>query len=143
MSELILLVSIPGAGKSTFAQRYSSEIVLSSDKLRGIVGTDESDQSVSGKVFSIMDVMTDYFLSQGKDVVIDATNTTRKARKEFVRIGRKNGAVISAYVFQVPLEVAKARNAARGRVVPDFVLDRMHKGFEMPLVGEVDEVKLF
>jgi predicted kinase len=143
MSELILLVSIPGAGKSTFAQRYSSEIVLSSDKLRGIVGTDESDQSVSGKVFSIMEAMADYFLSQGKDVVVDATNTTRKARKEFIKIGRKNGSKISAYVFPVPLEVAKARNAGRARVVPDFVLDRMHAGFEMPLVGEVDEVKLF
>ena len=142
---LTLLVGIPGAGKSTRSQIHEAAglSVLSSDALRAVFGKSEEDQSVSRNVFLHMENETARLLAENHSVVIDATNYNRKNRSRFVQIGRKAGAHIIAEVFNTPLDVCKARNAARGRVVPDFVLDRMHKGFEMPLVGEVDEVKLF
>lgn len=142
---LILLCGIPGCGKSTLANAHAENnlIVLSSDAMRGVLGKDESDQSVSGDVFRILELVASYFLKRGNNVVIDATNCTRKARKGFVQIGRKYGANIVAQVMSTPLDVCKARNAARARVVPEHVLERMHAGFEMPVSGEVDMVQTF
>jgi predicted kinase len=81
-NNLYLLCGIPGSGKSTLAWALSSNnvILLSSDSLRAIIGKDESDQAVSAQVFGTMEAMTEYFLRQGKDVAIDATNYNRKSR---------------------------------------------------------------
>ena len=145
MSNLILLVGIPASGKSTHSQIHAAAglTVLSSDVLRAVFGTSQEDQSVSGKVFAHMEIEAARFLAGNHSVVIDATNYNRKNRSRFVQIGRKAGAHIIAEVFDTPLDVCKARNAARGRAVPDYVIERMFNGFEMPLVGEVDEVKFF
>jgi predicted kinase len=145
MSNLILLVGIPASGKSTRSQIHEAAglTVLSSDVLRAVFGTSQEDQSVSRSVFLHMENETARLLAENHSVVIDATNYNKKNRSRFVPIGRKAGAHIIAEVFNTPLDVCKARNAARGRAVPDFVIERMFNGFEMPLVGEVDEVRLF
>ena len=143
MVSLTILVGLPGSGKSTWANAAANNaIVISSDKLRGIIGVDESDQSVSPEVFRTMFAMTHYFLSEGKAVVIDATNVSKKSRAPFIAIARKYSAHVVACVANTPAEICKARNNARARVVPEFVIDRMAGAFEMPLVGEVDEVRI-
>lgn len=138
MSNLTLFVGAPGAGKSSEFQRafYTGAVCLSSDTLRGQIGKDESDQSVSGQVFATMEVMARYLLNQGFDVVIDATNMTKKARAPFVRIGRECGARVRAKVFDTSIEECKRRNAARARKVPEHVIDRMFAQFEMPTEAE-------
>lgn len=141
---LTLLVGPPGSGKSTVTKIMgSTTIVISSDALRGIIGTGESDQSVSFFVFKTMEHMTGYFLSRGQNVVIDATNYNKKSRKNFIEIARKYGARVVALVSTTSREECKRRNAARERVVPVEVIDRMFDGFEMPLIGEVDEIQTF
>jgi len=56
---------------------------------------------------------------------LDATNLTPKDRRQYVRIARERGCGIEALYFDVPLEICKARNAARGRVVPEAAMDKM------------------
>ncbi|TMB65167.1 MAG: phosphatase, partial [Chloroflexi bacterium] len=42
---LVLLIGASGSGKSTFASRhFDADAVVSSDRLRGLVAGDESDQ---------------------------------------------------------------------------------------------------
>jgi predicted kinase len=141
--KLTLLCGIPGSGKSTDAKRldFDGHLVLSSDEMRAVIGAGESDQGVSGKVFETLEYCAKYWLRRGRDVVIDATNYNRKSRERFVQIGKQMRANIIAYVFRTPLAECKRRNAARPRVVPEHVLERMHAGFEIPIAGdEVDEV---
>lgn len=146
------MVGAPASGKSTLAakleadaHRYGDElpIILSSDAMRAVIGTGEEDQSVSAKVFETLRNTTAYLLSRGHSVIIDATNTTRKARAEFIAIGRKYKAEVRAAVVKVSIETAKARNMKRARVVPEHVIDRMFGQFEMPTEGEVDAVDIF
>lgn len=139
MPYLTLLVGAPASGKSTHADRHrkAGRQVLSSDALRGVIGKNESDQSVSGEVFKIMEAMTGYFLSRGEDVTIDATNMTKAARAPFIRMGRKYHAYIVAIVFNTPASVCKERNAARERKVPEDVIDRMFARYERPDETEV------
>jgi predicted kinase len=144
MSKLIIMVGLPGSGKSTLADKLANEsIILSSDELRGVIGFSQEDQSVSGEVFRTMETMTAYFLKRGQSVIIDATNTTKRARFGFVLIGRKYGAWVEAWVVECDPNTAKQRNAQRSRVVPDDVIDRMAAQWQQPEVGEFDSVSLF
>lgn len=142
MATLTVMCGVPGCGKSTLAARYAQlgHVVLSSDTLRGVIGKDENDQSVSKDVFKFIFIAAKYLLAQGYNVAIDATNWKRASRAEFWAIAGQIGARRIAHVVRVPLEVAKARNDARARKVPHDVIERMHNGFEMPTKAECDEV---
>ena len=55
---LILLVGIPGSGKTTYAEKYIEEhndtIHLSSDKIREELWRNEATQGDNNEVFSLM-----------------------------------------------------------------------------------------
>lgn len=133
---LTILIGPPGCGKSTyvepFRQRHGAAVVLSSDEIRGILGTGEGDQSVSRQAFQTLECAAEILLRQGRDVVIDATNTTVKARKAFIALGVKYKALIEMIVSTTSIEQCKARNAARERKVPEDVIDRMARQLEIP-----------
>lgn len=135
---LTILVGIPGSGKSSFVepfkQRHGAAVVLSSDEVRGILGKDESDQSVSRQTFQFLECAAELLLRQGRNVVIDATNTTAKARKPFVDLGVKYGARIECIVVNTSIENCKKRNAERKRQVPESVIDRMAAQLQVPKV---------
>src|SRR5262249_50408273 len=53
---LVVLVGASGSGKSTWAQaRYRSEEIVSSDELRGIVGSGRHDLDASTDAFRLLD----------------------------------------------------------------------------------------
>lgn len=137
---LTILVGIPGSGKSTWAQAHAYEgnrpVIVSSDELRAVIGKDENDQTVSGKVFETMEFMVAYLLNRGHRVFVDATNYKRKDRARWIALAKRYNASVEVVVFPVTLETAKRQNANRARVVPEHVLDRMHANFEMPQMDE-------
>ena len=142
-STLHLSVGIPGSGKSTHAKKFCFTNLIdriSSDELRAQFGTGEQDQTVSAEVFGFIERQVEKYMIHGLDIFVDATHYNRKGRKRVIAIARKYGANVVAHVANTPFDVCKARNAARERVVPEFVLERMHKGFEFPTIGEVDSI---
>jgi predicted kinase len=146
MAVLVLMVGGSGSGKSTDALKYSKEkgyVYLSSDALRGIIGTDEGDQSVSGIVFATMRTITEFLLKTEQSVVIDATNLFTKSRKDFVAIGRKYNTKVIARLVMTPIEECKRRNALRNRKVPDEIIDQQFSKLQWPIEGvEVDEIEI-
>lgn len=145
-SNLHLSVGIPGSGKSTYAEKFCLERLidrLSSDELRARFGTGEQDQSVSGEVFGFIERQAHKYMSEGRDLFVDATHYNKKSRKRMISIARKYGALVTAHVSRVPFDECLRRNAGRARVVPDFVLQRMYAGFDWPTIGEVDNIIYF
>lgn len=63
-------------------------------------------------------------LDAGKSVVIDNTNPTPLVRAPLIEIGRRHGARIIGYYFEVPVKVAVERNHLReGKArVPDVAI---------------------
>ena len=79
MAKLIMLIGIPGSGKTTYSKDLSKEYnakVISSDKVRQTyIGIDESE------VFPTVYRLCVEELDNGCNVILDATHITPKVRK--------------------------------------------------------------
>lgn len=141
---LILLVGIPGSGKTTYAKEYAETIPntihLSSDSIRAELYGDESIQGDPAEVFSLMQKRAVEALNDGCDVIYDATNITRKDRASIINICPKF-AQIEAHIIWAPIGMCIERDATRERTVGKAVIDKMLKRFQMPFYDEgIDEI---
>ncbi len=122
---VIVLVGLPGSGKSTYLKRYNLP-ALSSDALRQLLADDETDQSIHGRVFAAIRYLLRQRIAIGRPVTyIDATHLTPAERRPYIVMGQRLGFQVEALFFDVPPEVCKQRNRSRPRVVPDEVIDAM------------------
>lgn len=133
----IMLVGVPGSGKSTFAKDLvnTKTKYLSSDAIRGELYGDENCQNDPSKVFSLMHQRTLEALREGYDVVYDATNITRKNRKtilEQLPVYVKKECII----VWAPIDVCIERDLNRDRSVGEKVIIRMLRSFEAPFYDE-------
>ena len=117
---LVVLIGVSGSGKSTFAQRHFLPTeVISSDRCRGLVCDDESDQAASIAAFEILELIAAKRLAAGRLAVIDATNVHPVARKTLIDIARRHDCPRVAIVLDLPLETCLGRVHARVERVVD------------------------
>jgi len=130
------MVGLPGSGKSIYLQQLGVT-GLSSDAIRKWLADDETTQSIHDRVFQTLRYLLRHRLQLGRPATyIDATNLTPPERAPYVGIGRSYGAEVEAVWFDVPLDVCRARNAARHRVVPDEALVAMADRLIPPTLAE-------
>jgi predicted kinase len=121
----VLLVGLPGSGKSTYAERRGLP-TLSSDEVRRLLADDPTDQTIHARVFSTLRYLARQRLAIGRPVTyIDATHLTRKERKPWIAMAGLYDCDVEAILFDVPVEVCRERNRRRNRVVPEEAMDRM------------------
>ena len=143
--KLIILVGVPGSGKTSYAKKYmnacSDEVkYLSSDAIRQELYGDESIQGSPAEVFALMQKRAVEALNDGYDVIYDATNITRKDRAGIIGVCPKF-VHIEAHIIWAPIETCIERDAARERTVGKEVIDRMLKRFQAPYYDEgIDEI---
>ena len=143
---LILLIGPPGAGKTTYAEKYISKhnntVLLSSDKIRKELWGDEATQGDNNEVFYKMQTRAVDGLNFGYDVIYDATNMTRKDRAGIISACPKF-ARIEAHIIWAPIETCIERDATRERTVGKEVIDRMLKRFQISYYDEgIDEINI-
>ena len=111
---LIALVGPSGSGKSTFAVRHFKPTeVVSSDRCRGWVCDDETEQGVNEQAFAVVHAIVRARLSLAKSVVVDATNVQPESRARLIELTREADLFAVAIVLDVPDRVCEARNASR------------------------------
>lgn len=143
-----ITVGAPGSGKSTWAKKLSEgrpDIVrVCPDDNRRTIGGDSANQAVSYPAFCMAKSQMGNALDSGKNVVFDATNMYRKARKDFINIARGRGAEVLAVVFECSKETLLQRVAKRvsegGRNIGEDVIDNMLAKYQRPEIGEFDDV---
>jgi predicted kinase len=126
--KLIILIGIPGCGKSTYAVRLAETTgarIVSSDGIRKeLTGTEEYlHPELDGKVFGIFRSRVSEWIKE-TDVVADATNIRVKDWKTYVGLC-PDGTEAIAYWFDICPDVAMARMEGRERKVPRDVVERM------------------
>ena len=144
--KLILLVGIPGSGKTTYAKEYArthdETIHLSSDLIRAELYGDESIQGDPVKVFGLMQKRAVEALKSGKSVIYDSTAMTRKDRAGIIAACPRH-AQIEAHIIWAPIETCVERDANRDRTVGRAVIDKMLKRFQAPYFDEgIDDIKI-
>jgi F420-dependent oxidoreductase-like protein len=118
---LVVLVGATGSGKSHWAAAwFEADQVVSSDRLRGVVGTGERDQRASRDAFEVLDLIAEKRLRRGLTTVIDSTGLDAKRRAAWRALAERHGVPAHAVLFDVEDRVVRER--ARGGPVPSKVV---------------------
>lgn len=135
-----MLVGCPASGKSTWAEQFRDKyVIVSSDAIRAALYGDESIQGNPVVVFDLAKKNIIDALKQGNNVIFDATNMRYKNRMNIMHEVNKfssNYLLKVCEIFVEPPEVLLVRNMNRERHVPEHVIYRMMRQFEMPTRAE-------
>jgi predicted kinase len=133
VNKLIMMVGIPGSGKSTYAEKIAKQenaVVVSSDKMREELFGDVSEQRKNRRLFGEMYKRVSSYLSQGRNVILDSTNLSSSKRSYILRKFKPYLKV--CYYIEVPLSKAINNNMNRERHVPEHVIRRSFDMLQEP-----------
>ena len=156
-NSFILLVGLPGCGKSTWcknqlglgsdlkpdsegllfgAYKGDPAVIISSDALRESLGKDPGTGHI--EVFAKMLEYTKYYLTQEYTVFYDATNMSRKHRMALLQSISKYPGKRLCVLFIEPVDICKARDKEREPkwVVGADVIHHMLCSFNVPMLYE-------
>jgi alkanesulfonate monooxygenase SsuD/methylene tetrahydromethanopterin reductase-like flavin-dependent oxidoreductase (luciferase family)/predicted kinase len=120
---LVVLVGPSGAGKSTWAAaHYRAAEVVSSDTLRGVVGSGPHDLDASDEAFALLETIVAARLGRGLSTVVDTLGSDADRRIGWLARARTAGMPAVVVVLDTPDTTCRARNATRDVPVPAPVL---------------------
>lgn len=135
--KFIMLVGLPGSGKSKYSEQQFGYEILSSDKLREELFGDVNNQENNGQVFEQMNRRAVSFLKEGKDVIFDATNISSKRRMNFLKHTLKGIDCEKICVYICTSWIKCVQNdAKRERTVGIEVIERMKNQMQIPMFHE-------
>ena len=130
MPSLVILVGLPASGKSTYYFKHlaATHVHVSKDLLpRG----------------ARQETLIEKALAAGQSVVVDNTNPSPAIRAPLIALGRRHGARIVGYFFEIDVKTALVRNRGReGKArVPNVALFVTKKKLVPPSYDEgFDEI---
>ena len=123
--ECVILIGVPGAGKSTFYERRfaGTHMRINLDQLKRRPRELRAVQAC---------------IANGQSFVVDNTNLLAFDRARYIPLARAAGYRIKGYVLDVPLADALRRNGQRPALthVPAHVILAMHAGYQPPAWDE-------
>lgn len=136
--KLIMLVGLPGSGKSTKAEEFRKQgyIVHSSDAIRNELNLHSLDDTQ--RVFDILHERIMLDMLAKRDIVYDSTNLTRKRRMKFLQLIEKFNYEKICYVRLVNMYTCMGFNSQRTVYdrVPDESIEMMNNRFNLPMPDE-------
>jgi F420-dependent oxidoreductase-like protein len=127
---MVVLVGASGAGKSTWAEaQFSPEQIVSSDRLRGVVGAGEDDLAASDDAFTLLDQIVEHRAHRRLTTVIDTLGLDASRRSNWLAMARQHGLSAVCVAFASTGAECRARNRAAGKTIADRVLSRQVRQF--------------
>jgi F420-dependent oxidoreductase-like protein len=126
----VVLVGPGASGKSTWAaEHFDAASIVSSDRLRGVVGAGEDDMSASDDAFTLLDTIVERRLARGLTTVVDTLGLDGGRRARWRDLAARHRIPCVAVVFDTPAAECRARNRARPSPIPVKVLDAQLRGW--------------
>jgi F420-dependent oxidoreductase-like protein len=111
---LVVLVGPSASGKSTWAAEHvASSEVVSSDRLRAVVGTGEHDLAASTDAFAVLDLVVGARVRRRLTTVVDTLGLDPHRRAAWRELARSSGVPCVAVAFDTPPAICRRRNAER------------------------------
>ncbi len=136
---LIVMMGLPGSGKSTKAYKLSCDYVcpvFSSDKIREELTGSEECQDKDDDVFKILHKRIKEYLIKNRGTnnvaIYDACNINYKRRMAFLNELKDIDCRKICYFMWTPYNKCLENNKNRNRVVPEYVIKRMYKNIYIP-----------
>lgn len=126
MSRMIILVGIPGSGKSTYVAKNFNEPVINQDKL----GSREKCL-----------FWTEHYITTRQDIIIDRTNINKKQRKYFIELAKRHNVQVECIEFiaepeQCVKRIMKRKNHPTINNMPESkireIVNKFVKEYEVP-----------
>jgi predicted kinase len=116
----VVILAGPGAsGKSTWAaQHFSPEQVVSSDRLRAVVGAGEDDLEASADAFALLDDIVRRRVGRRLTTVIDTLGLDPHRRTTWLAWARDQGIPCVAVAFDTPPPNAVPATAVAANAFP-------------------------
>ena len=136
LGRLAILCGLPKSGKSTYARTLKEEgwVVVNPDTIRLALHGQQFVASAEGFVWATAELMARSLLMSEYKVLIDATNTTKKRRAQWLRLAQEFGLTLDAFVMDTSVEECHERNEEIRKygsgAVPAEVIDRMSEQWE-------------
>ena len=113
---LVVLIGPAGSGKSVWAaERYRLQEMVSSDRLRAVVGSGEHDLDASADAFALLDQIVAARLRRGLTTVIDTLGLEPARRRGYLDLARAAGCLPSPCCSAPTRPSAGAATAPRGQ----------------------------
>ena len=120
---LVVLVGPSGSGKSHWADaNFPPHHVVSSDRMRALVGEHEHDQRAGTDAFAVLDLVLERRMKRRLFTVVDTLGLDASRRQGYLTLARRNRVPAVVVGFDTPARECRARNARRPRPVPAKVL---------------------
>lgn len=138
----IMLVGLPGSGKSTYAaellKRNTEYQLFSSDAIR-----EEDNTLDNAAVFQTLHRRIKEALFFEKTAIYDATNISEKRRAAFLSEIASFDCLKECHILATPLNICIERNATRPKPVPEHVIRKMYTQFYVPQFQEMwDDIQI-
>jgi len=116
---VVILVGPGASGKSTWAlANFPPETVVSSDRLRAVVGAGEDDLDASDDAFELLDEIVRRRVSRRLSTVIDTLGLNNDRRMKWLRMAREAQMPCVAVTFDVSEQQCRAQNRQRSHPLP-------------------------
>jgi predicted kinase len=147
--DIVLVCGLPGSGKSHFARTYFLESgrkrVNRKEIRRMLFEMTHFGQTWSEKEFASNDEflvkhverkIVEHLLQAKERILVDNTNISREARKQYVTIAHQTGKSIGAIFLDTPVMKCLERNRSRPDAIPERVISRLAAEKELPEAAE-------
>ncbi|MEU8224613.1 LLM class flavin-dependent oxidoreductase [Kribbella sp. NPDC048915] len=116
---VVVLVGPGASGKSTWAAaQFAPELIVSSDRLRALVGAGEDDITASSDAFALLEEVVRQRIGRRLTTVIDTLGLDRDRRMRWLGLAREAGMACVAVAFDTPADECRRRNRERPKRIP-------------------------
>ena len=134
---LLLLIGLPGSGKSFYVQELLRDCllrrVISTDEIRSRLFGNAATQGAWLRVrrevgLELRQAVIQIGTGEISEAIYDATNVVRRQRREAIALARQCGFTqITGVWLNTPVELCLERNQIRDRTVPPAVILKMNR----------------
>ena len=150
MPDFIMMVGLPGSGKSTWANYncsvtnhvyYSTDAIIEAEANRQKLTYNEIFKDYISIATMEMKSLMNIGVQMGMNIINDQTNLTKRSRAWKIDLARKHGYKTIAVIIPTPEREIWLRRLDRpGKTIPRNILVSMARSYEPPTDKEFDKI---